>query len=97
MPNKYTSKKDSHVSKQKHKLENWSEYNCALRRRGIDVWLSKEAISQWYEGCCKRFDDLHLDEHQSSHQNEMITTCQIHSFHESDNILWVEGFAEPAA
>ena len=38
------------IPKQKFKVTNWSEYNESLRRRGnITVWLSYEAISQWYE------------------------------------------------
>lgn len=50
MPNKYAAKKGWKIPKQKHKLNNWSEYSDALRRRGeIDVWLSEAAISQWYE------------------------------------------------
>ena len=49
MPNKYPIKKGWHVPNQKHKVTNWSDYNSALRRRGdITVWLSEEAISQWY-------------------------------------------------
>lgn len=49
MPNKYPKKKGWNVPKQKYKLTNWSDYNEALRRRGdITVWLSEEAISQWY-------------------------------------------------
>lgn len=50
MPNKYPEKKGWDVPKQKYKVTNWSEYNISLRRRGeIDVWLSQEAISLWYE------------------------------------------------
>ena len=50
MPNKYPLKKGWNVPKQKYKLTNWAEYNAALCRRGeIDVWLSEEAIAQWYE------------------------------------------------
>ena len=50
MPNKYPNKKGWNVPKQKHKVTNWSEYNAALKRRGdITVWLSDDAISQWYE------------------------------------------------
>lgn len=49
MPNKYPKKKGWNVPKQKYKLTNWSDYNEALRRRGdITVWLSEEAIAQWY-------------------------------------------------
>ena len=67
MPNKYAEKKGWNVPKQKYKLSNWSEYSDALRRRGeIDVWLSEEAISQWYEktrvyngtGAPKRFSNF---------------------------------------
>ena len=50
MPNKYPEKKGWKIPKQKFKVTNWSEYNESLRRRGnITVWLSYEAISQWYE------------------------------------------------
>ena len=50
MPNKYPEKKGWKVPKQKFKVTNWSKYNESLRRRGnITVWLSYEAISQWYE------------------------------------------------
>jgi len=50
MPNKYPKKKGWNVRKQKYKLTNWAEYNEALCRRGdITVWLSEEAIGQWYE------------------------------------------------
>jgi len=50
MPNKYPEKKGWKVSKQKFKVANWSEYSESLRRRGdITVWLSDDAIFQWYE------------------------------------------------
>ena len=50
MPNKYPKKKGWHVPKQRHKILNWSDYNESLRRRGdITVWLSDDAIAQWYE------------------------------------------------
>jgi hypothetical protein len=67
MPNKYPKKKGWNVRKQKYKLANWSDYNEALRQRGsIIVWLSAEAISQWYEkdrlydgtGTPKRYSDF---------------------------------------
>ena len=67
MPNKYPEKKGWDVPKQKYKLSNWPEYNESLRRRGsIDVWLSPDAISQWYEkdrvydgtGAPKRYSDF---------------------------------------
>ena len=50
MPDKYPEKRGWNVPKQKYKVTNWSEYNKALRRRGdISVWLSDEAISQWFK------------------------------------------------
>ncbi len=50
MPNKYPKKPGWNVQKQKFKVTNWGEYNDSLRRRGnITVWLSDDAISQWYE------------------------------------------------
>lgn len=50
MPNKYANKKGWKVSKQKYKVNNWPEYNEALRRRGsIEVWISDKAIENWYE------------------------------------------------
>ena len=50
MPNKYPVRQGWNVPKQKFKVTNWSEYNESLRRRGnIIVWLSDDAISQWYE------------------------------------------------
>lgn len=50
MPNKYPEKKGWKVLKKKFKVTNWSEYNKALCLRGaITVWLSEDAISQWYK------------------------------------------------
>ena len=67
MPNKYAKKKGWDIPKQKYKLRNWSEYNEALRRRGdITIWLSADAVAQWYEqdrvydgtGSPRRFTDF---------------------------------------
>lgn len=50
MPNKYPEKKGWRVPKQRYKINNWPEYNEALRQRGnIEIWLSEEAIDNWYE------------------------------------------------
>lgn len=50
MPNKYLNKKGIEIKTQRYKITNWAEYNEALCQRGrIDVWLSQEAIDQWYE------------------------------------------------
>jgi hypothetical protein len=67
MPNKYPVKKGWDVPKQKYKVTNWSDYNAALCQRGeIDVWLSLDAILQWYKeervydgtGTPQRFTDF---------------------------------------
>lgn len=69
MPNKYPQKKGWNVPKQKYKLQNWHEYNNALRKRGaIEIWISDEAINNWYEsdqiydgtGAPKKFSDLSI-------------------------------------
>ena len=50
MPNKYPEKKGWKVPKQKYKVSNCTDYTESLRQRGnITVWLSEDAISQWYE------------------------------------------------
>lgn len=49
MPNKYLEQKSINVPKQKYKVLNWKKYNQSLRQRGnIDVWLSSDAIYDWY-------------------------------------------------
>jgi len=50
MPNKYPEKKGWHLRKQHYKVRNWPDYNNALRKRGdIELWISQEAIDNWYE------------------------------------------------
>src|SRR4051812_35381138 len=50
MPYKYCHKKGWKVPKQHYKINNWPAYNEALRQRGnIEVWISDEAVTQWYE------------------------------------------------
>ena len=67
MPKKYPDKKGWKVPKQKYHVTNWSAYNNALRRRGsIDLWMTEDAINQWYEkdivnigtGAPTKFSDL---------------------------------------
>lgn len=49
MPYKYITNKGIEIAKQKHQVNNWSNYNTALRKRGsIEVWLSQEVIDRWY-------------------------------------------------
>ena len=50
MPNKWLNDKGIEPKKQRYKVENWSDYNESLKRRGdIEVWLSQELIDNWYE------------------------------------------------
>jgi len=67
MPNKYPERKGWRVPKQRYKISNWPEYNEALRQRGnIEIWLSKDAIENWYEkdrvnngnGAAKEYSDF---------------------------------------
>jgi len=67
MPYHYPAKKGWKVPKQQYKINNWPIYNEALRKRGdIEVWISDEAIEQWYEkerlydgtGTSKKFSDF---------------------------------------
>jgi len=67
MPYKYYAVLGITIPKQRYKLTNWPEYNAALKRRGdIDIWLSPEAIENWYEtgriydgtGAPKEYTDL---------------------------------------
>ena len=51
MPNNYLNKKGIDIKPQKYRVQNWSQYNDALRKRGsIEVWLSEEVIAM----VCKR-------------------------------------------
>ena len=46
MTNKTEIKKKS----QKHKVTNWHQYNNSLKRRGsLELWISNEIESIWYE------------------------------------------------
>lgn len=39
------------MSKDKHKVINWKQYNEGLKNRGnITIWISKEVLSQWQAG-----------------------------------------------
>lgn len=69
MPNKYANKKGWKLSKQQHRVSNWSAYNAALKNRGdITVWLSSDAINSWYEndrvydgtGAPRRYTDFSI-------------------------------------
>ena len=48
MPYKFNESRRHKFDKAKYKVENWAEYNEALRQRGnITFWFSEEAIAQW--------------------------------------------------
>ena len=48
MPYKFSQSKRHHIPKQKHKLNNWSDYNSALKQRGrIDLWIDDDIESWW--------------------------------------------------
>src|SRR4051794_18766324 len=37
-----------HISKQRHRVTNWAEYDAALRARGsLTVWFTPEAVAAW--------------------------------------------------
>jgi len=48
MPHKFNAARRDKITKQKHPLSNWAEYNEGLRRRGdLAVWISEEALALW--------------------------------------------------
>ena len=45
MPHKFNANRRAKISKQKHRVTNWAEYNEGLRRRGdLTVWISDVAL-----------------------------------------------------
>ena len=49
MPYKLRNDRRHKFDKATYKIENWPEYNEALKERGnITFWFSEEAIEQWY-------------------------------------------------
>jgi hypothetical protein len=48
MPYKANEPRRHRVPKARYKIENWAEYDAALRRRGsLTVWVTPEAIAAW--------------------------------------------------
>jgi len=48
MPHKFNADRRDKIPEQKHRVNNWSEYNECLRRRGdLTVWISEDALGQW--------------------------------------------------
>jgi hypothetical protein len=53
MPFKANADRRHHIPKQQHKIQNWAEYDAALRQRGslresLTVWFSEAAIAAWH-------------------------------------------------
>lgn len=48
MPHKFNADRRVKISRQKHRMTNWAEYNESLRRRGdLTVWISDGALGLW--------------------------------------------------
>ena len=48
MPYKANELRRHKIPKARYKIENWAEYDAALRRRGsLTVWVTPEAIAAW--------------------------------------------------
>src|SRR5665647_2137325 len=48
MPNKHNAKGRHHISKMKFRVQNWREYDAALRARGnLTMWVTPEALECW--------------------------------------------------
>lgn len=49
MPHKYNQSCRHHIKPAKYKINNWRDYNEALRQRGnITIWFDEKAIRNWY-------------------------------------------------
>jgi Transposase DDE domain len=48
MPYKANEPRRHKIPRARYKIENWAEYDAALRRRGsLTVWVTPEAIAAW--------------------------------------------------
>ena len=48
MPYKANEPRRHKIPKARYRIENWAEYDAALRRRGsLTVWVTPEAIAAW--------------------------------------------------
>jgi hypothetical protein len=48
MPYKANEPRRHKIPKARYKIDNWAEYDAALRRRGsLTVWVTPEAIAAW--------------------------------------------------
>ena len=49
MPNKHNEPRRHKIPKARYRVENWREYDVALRDRGsLTVWVTPEAIAAWH-------------------------------------------------
>ena len=48
MPNKHNTDRRHYIPKMKFKVQNWTEYEAELRRRGsLNLWIVDAARAQW--------------------------------------------------
>lgn len=48
MPHKFNADRRAKISRQKHRVTNWPDFNESLRRRGdLTVWISDDALGLW--------------------------------------------------
>ncbi len=49
MPYKHNEPRRHKIPKARYRVENWREYDVALRARGsLTVWVTPEAIAAWH-------------------------------------------------
>jgi hypothetical protein len=68
MPYKANEPRRHKIPKARYKVENWAEYDAALRRRGsLTVWVTPEAITAWVptatgrRGRPRRYSDIAIE------------------------------------
>ena len=68
MPYKANEPRRHKIPKARYKIENWAEYDAALRRRGsLTVWVTPEAIAAWLPaatgrwGRPRRYSDIAIE------------------------------------
>jgi Transposase DDE domain len=48
VPFKANAARRHHIPRQRHKIQNWAEYDAALRQRGsLTVWFTEAAVAAW--------------------------------------------------
>src|SRR3954447_6229310 len=68
MPYKANEPRRHKIPRARYKIENWAEYDAALRQRGsLTVWITPEAIAAWapaatgQRGQLKRYSDVAIE------------------------------------